>query len=147
MMEKEFSPFLIIENARVKHLGKVIFQQLDFTLLEGQSWAMLAGSGTERTAFLDTLLGKTTLSAGRIRRFFAEDYQAEKNQKGEVNSFRDLIAVVSQRYEFRNKSNVQDFYYQQRFNSSESEEAATVEEYLRNIEVKAPGSWTLEKTL
>lgn len=147
MMEKEASPFLIIENATVKQLGKVIFQQLDFRMLKGQSWAILAGSGTERTAFLDTLLGKTTFSEGRIRRTFAEAYQAEKSQRGEINSFRDLTAVVSQKYEFRNKSNVQDFYYQQRFNSSESEEAATVEEYLSQVEIKVPGTWTLDRVL
>lgn len=146
-MEKEASPFLIIENATVKQLGKVVFQQLDFKMLEGQSWAILAGSGTERTALIDTLLGKTTFTEGRIRRPFAEAYQAEKSQKGEINSFRDLIAVVSQKYEFRNKSNVQDFYYQQRFNSSESEEAATVEEYLSQVEMKVPGPWALDKVL
>lgn len=147
MMEEEASPFLIIENATVKQLGKVIFQQLDFRMLDGQSWAILAGSGTERTAFLDTLLGKTTFAEGRIKRPFAKAYQAKKIKKGEINSFRDLIAVVSQKYEFRNKSNVQDFYYQQRFNSSESEEAATVEEYLSQVEIKFPGTWTLEKVL
>src|SRR5690606_37073836 len=146
-MKKEEQAFLSIENATVKHLGKVMFQQLSFNMLEGQSWAILAGSGSERTAFLETILGKTTLSEGRIRRCFAEAYQAEQSVKGEINSFRDLIAVVSQQYEFRNKSNVQDFYYQQRFNSSESEEAATVEEYLTQIEVKVPGNWTVEMVL
>jgi molybdate transport system ATP-binding protein len=147
MMKNDASPFLLIENATVKQLGKVIFQQLDFKMLEGQSWVILSGSGTERTAFLDTLLGKTTFSEGRIRRPFAEAYQVEKSQKGEINSFRDLIAVVSQKYEFRNKSNVQEFYYQQRFNSSESEEAATVEEYLRGVEVKIPGDWNVEDVM
>lgn len=146
-MKNNASPFLQIENATVKQLGKVIFQQLDFTLLKGQSWAILSASGTERTAFLDTLLGKTTVSVGKIKRPFAEAYQAQKSSKGEINSFRDLMAVVSQKYEFRNKSNVQDFYYQQRFNSSESEEAATVEEYLQSVEVKIPGDWNVENVM
>lgn len=139
--------FLTIENATVKHLGKVIFQGLNFEMLEGQSWAILAGSGTEKTAFLDTILGKTVLSEGKIRRKFAMEYRSEKTRQGEINSFRDLIATVSQRYEFRNKFNMQDFYYQQRFNSSDSEEAATVGEYLGSIEVKAAGEWDLEKVL
>src|SRR5690606_13243452 len=60
---------------------------------------------------------------------------------------KDLVAVVSQRYEFRNKSNMQDFYYQQRFNASESEEAVTVEEYLRDIKAKIPGYWDLFRVL
>src|SRR5690554_106143 len=143
-----FEPdFLTIENATVKHLGKVIFQGLNFKMIEGQNWAVLAGSGTEKTAFLDTILGKTVLSEGRIRRKFAMEYQSEKTRQGAINSFRDLIAVVSQRYEFRNKSNMQDFYYQQRFNSSDSEEAATVREYLESIEIRVPGEWDLEKVL
>ena len=139
--------FVNIENATVKHLGTVIFQDLNFEMLQGQNWAILAGSGTEKTAFLDTILGKTVLSQGRITRKFAMGYQSEKMQKGEINSLRDLIAVVSQRYEFRNKFNMQDFYYPQRFNSSESEEAATVREYLESIEVKTQGKWELEKVL
>src|SRR5690606_30434792 len=118
MMEKEASPFLVIENATVSHLGKILFQRLDFTMLEGESWAILAASGAERVGFMDTLLGKTTFSEGRIKRHFAEAYQAEKTQKGEINSFRDLIAVVSQRYEFRNKSNVQEDRKSTRLNSS-----------------------------
>ncbi|MEX2591451.1 MAG: ATP-binding cassette domain-containing protein [Anditalea sp.] len=140
-------PFLSIENATVKHLGKIIFQDLDFKMLEGQNWAVLGGSGAEKTAFLDTLLGKTTLVEGRIVRGFAAAYQAQKTKEGQINSFRDLVAVVSQRYEFRNKSNMQDFYYQQRFNASEAEEAPTVEEYLLKTEVKVSGHWDLYSVL
>ena len=139
--------FLNIENATVKHLEKVIFKGLDFEMRQGQNWAVLARSGREKTAFLDTILGKTVLTEGRISRPFAIDYQTEMSQKGKINSFRDLIAVVSQRYEFRNRFNMQDFYYQQRFNSSDSEEAATVMEYLEAIEVKALGKWDVEKVL
>lgn len=42
---------------------------------------------------------------------------------------------------------MQDFYYQQRFNASESEEAPTVEEYLQKTEVKVSGHWDLHKVL
>jgi molybdate transport system ATP-binding protein len=140
-------PFLSIEDATVKHMGKIIFQDLDFEMLEGQNWAVLAGSGTEKTAFLDTLLGKTSLFEGRIVRGFAAAYQSKKSSEGKINSFRDLVAAVSQRYEFRNKSNMQDFYYQQRFNASEAEEAPTVEEYLQSTEAKVVGHWDLFKVL
>lgn len=139
--------FLTIENATIKHLGKVIFQDLNFKMLEGQNWAILAGSGAEKTAFLDTLLGKTILTEGRIIRGFSAVYQAQKTIQGQINSYRDLVAVVSQRYEFRNKSNMQDFYYQQRFNASDSDQAATVEKYLQEIEIKIHGYWDLNKVL
>src|SRR5690606_18184346 len=107
------APFLSIENARVSHLGKEIFQDLNFTMLKGQSWAILGNSGLEMTAFLDTLLGKTTLKEGKISRDFAASYQQQKSRDGEIYSFRDLISFVSQKYEFRNNANMQDFYYQQ----------------------------------
>lgn len=146
-MKSFTSPFLSIKNATVKHLGKSVFQDLNFEMLEGQSWAVLAGTGAEKTAFLDTILGKTTLTEGRILREFSVEYQEHQTREGKINSFKDLVAVVSQRYEFRNKSNMQDFYYQQRFNASESEEAATVEEYLKEIEGVLPGYWELSTVL
>lgn len=140
-------PFLHIENATVSHLGQVVFHHLNFTMSKGQNWAILSVSGAEKTAFLDTLIGKSLLKEGRISRDFAVQYQELKTREGQINSYKDLIAVVSQRYEFKNKSNRQDFYYQQRFNSSESEEAATVEEYLNEKTGQFSGFWDVYKVV
>lgn len=145
--ENSASDFLRIEQATVLHQGRTLFQQLDFKIVNGESWVILGASGKERTAFLETLLGRTSLVAGSISRPFAEDYQKEQNQKGVVNSFRDLIAYVSQKYTFRNKSSQQNFYYQQRFNSSESEDTETVARYLEQAETKIPGPWNLENVM
>ena len=141
-------PHLIhIQNATVKQLGKTVFEGLDFRWEEGQHWAVVGQSGALLTAFLDTVLGKTMVPLGLIERPFAAAYQKQKNREGEVNSFRDLISTVSQQYTFRNKSNLQNFYYQQRFNSMESDEAANVYEYLNAIEVKVPGHWNIQSVL
>jgi molybdate transport system ATP-binding protein len=83
------------------------------------------------------------MSSGSIQRTFATDYLAEKQEEGAIHSYRNLIAYVSQKYEFRNRSNLQNFYFQQRFNSSESEEAATAGEYLTEVDPKVPGPWTV----
>lgn len=139
--------FLCVHNATVKFYGKVLFQDLNFTMKSGESWAILAGSGKEKTAFLETLLGRTSIMRGSIDRPFALDYQKEKSAQGKINSFRDLVAVVSQKYPFKNKSNLQNFYYQQRFNSSESDEADTVWEYLSQVQVDHLGPWNMEKVL
>ncbi|GGF19665.1 ATP-binding cassette domain-containing protein [Echinicola rosea] len=139
--------FLSIDDAKVKYLDRTIFQQLDFSMSTGEHWAILSASGSEKTAFLDTILGKTILSAGRVTRDFAVDYQLEMTAAGKINSFRDLIAVVSQKYTFTNKSNLQNFYYQQRFNSSESEEAATVREELLGVEAKQSGPWNVDNVM
>lgn len=141
------SDFLSITQATVQQTGRIIFQELDFTMRKGESWAILASTGAEKTAFLETILGRTSVTQGSIERPFASDYQEGQRQQGKVNSFRDLIAYVSQSYTFRNKSNVQEFYYQQRFNSADSDNAATVIEYLNGIDTKREGPWNLPRVL
>jgi molybdate transport system ATP-binding protein len=136
---------LQIENAHVNYLGKATFDRLNFTWNEGQHWAMTGDSGRELTAFLETLRGSTHLPEGKISRPFATKYISQKTEEGSVHSFRDLIAYVSQQYRFRNKSNLQNFYFQQRFNSSEADEASTVREYLKENSTPLLGPWTLEK--
>ena len=113
----------------------------------GENWAIVASSGIEKTAFLETLLGRTNLIKGSITREFARTYQQTQSENGQINSFRDLIAYVSQDYGFTNKSNVQEFYYQQRFNSMDAEDTHSVEEYLRQQPGNRPGDWDIERVL
>lgn len=141
------SAFLNLSQATIQKNGRTIFQDLDFKMNTGESWAIIASSGMEKTIFLETILGRTSITKGQVERFFAEAYQEKQRQQGKVNSFRDLIAFVSQTYTFRNKSNVQDFYYQQRFNSADSEAAATVTDYLKQVDAQRDGYWNEERAL
>lgn len=124
--------------------GVPTFNQLSFDWNEGTHWAIVADSGTLPTAFLETIRGNALVSSGSIHRPFATDYLAEKQEEGAIHSYRDLIAYVSQKYEFRNRSNLQNFYFQQRFNSSESDEASTVRETLSEVQAKVSGPWNFE---
>ncbi|WP_339868763.1 ATP-binding cassette domain-containing protein [uncultured Algoriphagus sp.] len=135
---------LQIHSAQVLTKGKQVFESLDFKWEEGQQWAIIGTSGADMTAFIETIRGNCVIPIGEINRPFAQEYTERKTNSGEINSFRDLIAYVSQRYEIRNKSNQQNFYFQQRFNSSESEDTATVREYLLEVKAKVEGPWTLE---
>jgi molybdate transport system ATP-binding protein len=141
------SIMISIQKATVKKFDEIVFEGLDFEWKEGQHWAIIGQSGNLLTAFLDTLLGRTMVTSGKVERPFSKEYQETKSNSGELNSYKDLIATVSQQYAFRNKSNLQNFYYQQRFNSMESEEALTVEEYLNSIEVKVAGPWDLQRVI
>ncbi len=138
---------LSVHQAHVQFKGQQAFESLDFCWKKGRHWAIIGNSGRELSAFLEALRGNTVVSKGEIHRPFAADYISEKNQAGEVHSFRDLMSYVSQSYEFRNRSHQQNFYFQQRFNSTESEETATVREYLLQDKPKVSGSWTLEKVV
>ncbi len=142
----ENEKLLEVNTATILQGGIRFFEKLDFTWKKGQHWAIIGDSGNELTAFLESLRGNTVVSTGEITRHFAAEYLTKKNTAGEVHSFRDLMAYVSQKYELKNRSNQQNFYFQQRFNSNESEEASTVKEYLAGVVPKIPGPWTLEKT-
>ena len=135
---------LSIQQATILFKAQQAFQNLDFQWKKGENWAIIGDSGWELTAFIETLRGNTVLSAGKIERPFSADYVKSKTEAGEVHSFRDLIAYVSQKYVFKNRSHIQNFYFQQRFNSSESEETATVREYLLEVNPKVSGPWNIE---
>ncbi|EAZ80070.1 ATP-binding cassette domain-containing protein [Algoriphagus machipongonensis] len=140
-----FDLILSIQEATILFKAQQAFQNLNFQWEKGQNWAIIGDSGWELTAFIETLRGNTVLSSGKIERPFSKSYVEEKTNAGEVNSFRDLIAYVSQKYVFKNRSHIQNFYFQQRFNSSESEETVTVREYLLEVDPKLPGPWTIQK--
>lgn len=135
---------LSIHSASIQFKGQQAFEHLNFEWREDQNWAIIGNSGWELTAFIESIRGNTVMSRGEILRPFSIVYSNEKTQSNEIHSFRDLIAYVSQKYEIRNKSHQQNFYFQQRFNSSESEKTATVREYLSDIQPKVSGPWTLE---
>jgi len=140
-------PLIKISDAQIIFKGINAFSNLDFGWDSDESWAILSESGWLQTAFLETLRGNTVVKSGTVTRPFADPYLNAKRRRKEVASFRDLMAYVSQRYEFRNKFNQQNFYFQQRFNSAESEETETVEKYLSTVQSKQDGPWTLEKVL
>lgn len=139
--------YIKISDATVRFLDQEVFERLDFDWKEGQHWAITGSSGKELTAFLNTLLGRTMVTKGAVKRPFAEAYQKAQGEKGQVHSFRDLMAVVSQKYPFRNKSNLQNFYYQQRFNSMESDDAVPVKEYLSGLGSEGEGPWNIDRVL
>ena len=131
----------------VKSLNNVLFQNLDFLMKKGENWAIVSASSIEKKGFLDTIMGKTVVFSGSLHFAFADNYRQQSMQKSQVNSYRDLVAFVSQKYTFTNKDNLQNFYYQQRFNSSESDSAYTVQVYLENVESKIEGYWDLDRVV
>lgn len=140
------NPILIqLADAQVHFRGATLGEELQFTWKQGEHWAVYGDSGKCLTRLLETLLGKTLLQQGSLETPFARDYTEQQSQAGQVHSFRDLIAVVSQDYPIRNKAGLQNFYYQQRFNSADVNDTITVGSYLQSIPATRRGIWTLEK--
>src|ERR1700761_8993903 len=140
---------LSIDNAILKLGNTPVLTNLNFHINKGEHWALIGQSGSGKSALLQVIAGKFHLSAGTIRYHFHEQFLSEHPVDDAHLTFHRLIALVESRHHFRNLSNTSDFYYQQRYNSSDSEDALTVEEYLSSIKYFSdkPAYWTFDKIL
>lgn len=138
---------LSIRHATVRYLNNTLFTQLNFEMKQGENWALIGASGSGKSALLQTIAGRFNFTGGTIDRYFFEDFLKTHGPQGENFTWHKLVALVEPKHHFKNLSNTSDFYYQQRYNSSDSEDALTVEQYLGSISASNyPGAyWTEEK--
>lgn len=136
------------ENLSIRNYNKIIFEDLNFHLRKGEHWALVGQSGSGKTVFLDAVAGKTSFPKGAAGYPLFEEYiKKYRNDDPTFNKFK-LISQVSSRHHFRNLSNTTDFYYQQRFNSMDSEDSESVQNYLAGIEQHHGGGyWTLDRVI
>jgi len=136
-----------IANATVRVFNNTVFADLNFSINKGQHWAIVGESGSGKSALLQTIAGNLNAAGGVVQYPFFEEYIAQHpEQKGYITHHK-MIALVEPRHHFRNLSNTTEFYYQQRYNSSDSEDALTVYEYLNSVKPLIDGNryWTFEK--
>lgn len=140
---------LSIQNVTVRYLDQTLFTDLDFNINKGEHWALVGESGSGKSALLQTIAGKFNVVGGNIHHEYFEDMMKQHPDNHAYLTHHKLIALVSPKHSFRNLSNTTDFYYQQRFNSSDSEDAPTVEAYLSGIEpaLHTGHVWTLERVI
>ncbi|MFT3947767.1 MAG: ATP-binding cassette domain-containing protein [Agriterribacter sp.] len=109
--------FLRIEDVTVRSGEKEILKKLNLNIKENEYWAIVGASGSGKTTLANTLSGK---------HYFTGNIQFNSNAKPN-------IVVVEQQHRFKNLSNVSDFYYQQRYNSSGAEDTITVKKALEQL--------------
>jgi molybdate transport system ATP-binding protein len=138
-----------INHVTVRYLNNTLFTNLNFTVNRGEHWALIGESGSGKSALLQTIAGRFNITGGDIAyHFFDEFIKQQTDAEGNL-TYHKLIALVEGRHHFKNLSNTSDFYYQQRYNSSDSEDALTVEQYLHAIPAAAYKTiyWTFEKVV
>jgi len=140
---------LSIKNITVRYLDQTLLTDLDFNINKGEHWALVGESGSGKSALLQTISGKFNIVGGIIHHYYFEDMMEKYPGDNAHVTHHKLIALVSPKHSFRNLSNTTEFYYQQRFNSSDSEDAPTVEAYLSGIEpaLHTEQIWTLERVI
>jgi molybdate transport system ATP-binding protein len=109
---------LQLEQVSVKLGAQKVLDNIDLTIYEGQHWAITGQSGSGKTVLAHTLTGK---------HFFSGHIQASF---GTPETYHHSIVIVEQQHRFKDLTNRSDFYYQQRFNSFDAEQTATVAQEL-----------------
>lgn len=142
-------PLFTIRDVTVRYLSNTLFENLSFAVNKGEHWALTGESGSGKSALLQTIAGNFNVTNGNITHQFFDDYLlTHPGKKGHL-TYHKLIALVEPKHHFRNLSNTTNFYYQQRYNSSDSEDALTVVQYLTNVAAAQleSGYWNFAKVI
>ncbi|MGZ3756050.1 MAG: ATP-binding cassette domain-containing protein [Mucilaginibacter sp.] len=143
------TPLFTISKVTVRFLNNTLFSNLSFEVNKGEHWALIGESGSGKSALLQTIAGNFNITNGNIDYHFFEEYLTNRPGKKGYLTHHKLMALVEPKHHFRNLSNTTNFYYQQRYNSFDSEDALTVAQYL--IEILSnqlhAGYWTFDKVV
>jgi len=141
-------PLLSLENVTVRHLNRLLFNDLNFRIEPGQHWALVGESGAGKSALLATLAGRLTITGGRAAYPQLDALAQERAAHDPLFTWRRLISYVPARPDFRTLANTTDIYYQQRFNATDTDNIPTVADYLQAVPLAAATPhWTYERVV
>lgn len=106
---------LEVDSLSVRLNNLLILQDLSFVIRRGETLAVVGATGSGKTTLIKALAGRI-FHSGTVA-FIGHDR-------------RPRISVITRQHRFTNRSNISSFYYQQRFNSFDAEDAYTVENEL-----------------
>ena len=127
-------PSIILKDLVVKTHENTILDGISFSIFPNQHLAILGNADS----------GKTTLAEAIARKI---------HDSGTVvidadnTTMHVRIGFVAQRYLFKNLSGISEFYYQQRFNSFDSDNAPTIFEELSKILVDSEPTNNIDSVL
>ncbi len=133
----------MFQRAIVRLQNKIVLNNVSFEIAPGEQWAFIGESGAGKSVLLQTIAGKFPVNGGLVYYKFLENTRKNADALDQFN-LNKFIALVDSRHHFRNLCNNTSFYYQQRYNSSDSEDAATVSTYLASVKSVNAGFWTFE---
>src|SRR3954467_11823793 len=121
-----FSSSIIVNNISVTLQGIDLLKNVSFELTPNEHLAIVGPSGS----------GKTTLAKVLAGQLFAKGHVEINNDNN--SPLLHKVQLIEQRYQFKNLSNVSDFYYQQRFNSFDATDTLTIMQELQQVVAHHP---------
>ncbi len=118
-----------IHNLTAQRRDKIVFENINWTLRPDENWAIVGKTGAGKTSFIDLLMGKMTVRAGTMTYPFLHSKAIQ--EKGYFR-LAEYVAVVRFNISLINYAN---FYYQQRYYSSENEGVQTVRDFLNTDDI------------
>src|SRR3954469_17970472 len=123
-----FSSSIIVNNISVTLQGNDLLKHVSFELTTNDHLAIIGPSGS----------GKTTLAKVLAGQLFAKGSVEINYDNSSILLHK--VQLIEQRYQFKNLSNVSDFYYQQRFNSFDAADALTIMQELQQVTANYPNA-------
>ena len=104
---------LELKDVSVRHPGTLALQGISFAIHRREHWALTGPSGSGKTLLTLAITG-------------------EVHYSGALSLAPGLsLQRVMQQHQFRNRSNIHEFYYQQRYQSMDADDAYTARELLQ----------------
>lgn len=108
---------LQIQNLSRSTADRRLLQNVTFSVRQGECWAITGVSGSGKSTLIHAL----------------QNYRSHSREIKFQPDPKPLVVCVSHQNRFKNHAHTSTFYYQQRFNSYDSEDAQTTLEMLRAV--------------
>ncbi|WP_159445197.1 ATP-binding cassette domain-containing protein [Filimonas lacunae] len=117
---------MIGKQVTVRHQQQLVLDRLDFSMSQGEHWLLTGEAGSGKTT-LAKVLAKQCFYTGELHIHFTTETNCPQ------------VLYVPQWHQFTNHAGIKDFYYQQRYNSSDAQDANTV---IEDIQLSFPTATT-----
>ena len=124
------TPAIILKNVSAQLYGNTVLDDISFEVRTDQHLAIIGASGSGKSSLAKAIAGKL-FTKGSIEIQYI------------VNTLSAKAVLIEHTESFKNLSNVSNFYYQQRYNSFDAEDALTVEQELARTNLLSAGAEAL----
>lgn len=122
-------PFIIWDNVVIKDENQLLFQPIHWSIEQGRHWAITGNNVSGKSLLMATLLGRVTITSGRICYYFDPDRDNPRFyfKRGEI---------VALSPEHHRHMIMQYGYHQARWQSFESDGVARVADFLTGSRIE-----------